>query len=77
MKSTGTNLDVLTICLHRSGKGGRENWVLFFGVQLRPPFPPSEAGRYVYGRYKHNCVYFANMYGVIRTMNLYYSYGQV
>lgn len=35
----------LTICLHRSGKGGRKNGLLFSGVSLRPPFPPGEAGR--------------------------------
>jgi hypothetical protein len=38
-------IDVLTICLHRSAKGGRKNWVLDFGLGCRPPFAPGEAGR--------------------------------
>ena len=35
----------LTICLHRSAKGGRENPVVLCQVWLRPPFVPGEAAR--------------------------------
>ena len=32
--------------LHRTWEGGRENWLLFFKVWLRPPSQAGEAGRW-------------------------------